>query len=161
MPVDPMTGKDALSVAEASLRRTHPTRHDVGECDGCAVIAIIDALRADVAELQVLLNNATKLAECAGDLRARVAELETREQTQYRIVPHEEPCEATWNRPWHSPRCYEGGAHISEDRCTCGLTALRAESRDLRTATDAAINHLENGCPNTQALAELRKVKRT
>jgi hypothetical protein len=60
----------------------------------------------------------------------------TSPQAQYKIVPHETPDEAAHTRPWHSPKCYAGGSHISQDRCTCGLTALRTKLDILREDID-------------------------
>jgi len=49
------------------------------------------------------------------------------------------------------------GHRAARDARTGERDDMRASLRDLRAAVLEAIHHLENGAPNTQALAVLRK----
>ena len=75
-------------------------------------------------------------------LAAKVEQLKVAHHTQYTVVPNEEPCESTWNHPWHSPRCYEGGAHRDEKLCMCGLTALYVKNNALQKVVDTVRKQL-------------------
>jgi hypothetical protein len=75
-------------------------------------------------------------------LATQVEQLKVAHHTQYTIVPNEEPCESTWNHPWHSPRCYEGGAHRDQKLCTCGLTALYVKNNALQKVVDTVQKQL-------------------
>ena len=74
-----------------------------------------------------------------------------REAAQYRTRAHEEYHDS-YRHPWHSPHCYEAGAHRDANLCNCGLTDLqrrvsRAEqsaAQDLQQAEeDGAVAMLE------------------
>lgn len=108
----------------------------------------VEALRVENAELRRARDSALaqrdgvlmSLAEATAvrdEARAECERLQKKVHTQYAVRPNEEYGD-THSHPWHSPRCYEGGAHRDESLCTCGLTQLCRERDALRAAITAA-----------------------
>lgn len=93
---------------------------------------------------------------CLLDEHAALREQARQLPRQYAVRPNEESAD-TYSHPWHSPACYEGGAHRDRDLCTCGLTALekRCDAAEA-LAEECRRSVVERVLSATAAAAEAR-----
>jgi hypothetical protein len=118
----------ALREAARALLVASRDTHDAREtADGAFLTPAQDAERG----LRRILADPSPAAEALLDKARRCNEL----PRQYAVRPNEESAD-TYRHPWHSPACYEGGAHRDRDLCTCGLTALEKRCDEAEAGRD-------------------------